>query len=67
MNKAFPMIDGPPIEWEEAEKIYKIYYCLFGNIQSLEEIAKRGGFRYSEVEYMKKEYENKKCSCNKNL
>ena len=66
MNKPFPMQDGPPIEWSEAEKIYQIYCCLFSDYQSLERIAKRGGFGYREIECLKKKHENwERCSCPK--
>jgi hypothetical protein len=51
--KTFPMLDGPPITWAEAKEIYQMYSALFSG-QSLERIAQRGGFGYSEVEYLKK-------------
>lgn len=64
MNKRFPMIDGPDIDLETAEKIYKVYSCLFSKSQSLQEIAKRGGFRWSEVRTIWREHQyNKKCKC----
>ena len=47
-HESFPMLDGPPITWRTARLIYKVY----GNSQSLERIAERGGFGWGEVELM---------------
>lgn len=58
--KLFPMLDGPPISWEEAEKVYKMYSYVFGNGQSLERIAQRGGFGHGEIEHIKKAYDRTK-------
>ena len=46
------MQNGPDIHWDTAEEIYKQYVKLFGNQQSLERIAERGGFGWSEVEFI---------------
>lgn len=54
------MLDGPPISWDKAREIYKDYIQLFGNIQSLERIAQRGGFGYVEAEFLREQVENKK-------
>lgn len=51
-NKPFPMLNGPSICWETAEKIYERYTKLFGTGQSLERIAERGGFGWDEVAYI---------------
>ena len=48
-QRYFPMQDGPKIPWSLAETIYKVYKDLFGNDQSLERLAERGGFGWSEV------------------
>ena len=50
--KRFPMQDGPDIDWITAEKIYKIYSELYGTDQSLERLAERGGFGWSEVTFL---------------
>lgn len=44
-----PMLDGPSIDWRAAEEIYAHYTACFGNGQSLERIAARGGFSWEEV------------------
>lgn len=48
------MAEGkPPLPWLLAEAIYReMYVLLYGREQSLERIAERGGFSYSEIEYM---------------
>ena len=67
MNKRFPMIDGPDVDWETAEKIFSIYKCLFGDSQTIERLAERGGWSWSEVSYIWKEHHKKRCGCqNKN-
>lgn len=45
----FPMLDGPAIPWPLAEKLYDLYSQAYGHDQSLERIAERGGFGWSEV------------------
>lgn len=51
----FPMLDGPAIPWADGKRIYETLYCpLFGDLQSLERIAARGGFGYHEVELMRR-------------
>ena len=52
----FPMLDGPPISRERAEQVYRIYCCLFGNCQTLQRIAERGGFGHGEIEYMERKH-----------
>ena len=52
----FPMQDGPPINWDIALVIYRAYAAVFGNSQSLERLAERGGFGWAEVEVIGKEY-----------
>ena len=42
-------LPAPTIPWSLAEEIYKVYVELFGDSQSLEEIARRGGFAYGEI------------------
>lgn len=48
-NRMMPMQDGPPIDWATAEKVYAAYAMLYGGSQSIERIAERGGFGWSEV------------------
>lgn len=47
--KRFPMQDGPDIDWVAAREIYELYSALYGTQQSLERLAERGGFGWSEV------------------
>lgn len=54
MTRLFPMLDGPPIPWENAEVIYKDYSYLYSTRQTLERIAQRGGFSYGEIAYFSK-------------
>jgi hypothetical protein len=46
----FPMQGGPTIDWQTAREIYARYSDVYGTSQSLERIAERGGFGWSEVE-----------------
>lgn len=55
-DRRFPMLDGPDIDWETAEKIYKMYSALYGTGQSLERLAERGGFGWSEVRIIQQDY-----------
>lgn len=48
-ERMMPMQDGPPIPWETAETVYVAYAALYGTSQSIERIAERGGFGWSEV------------------
>lgn len=48
-GEEFPMLDGPKIPWSLAGKIYEVYAARFGRQQSLEMIAARGGFGWSEI------------------
>lgn len=47
------------IDWETAERIYAIYSALYGTDQSLERLAERGGFGWSEVDHIAKRYEER--------
>ena len=58
-ERQFPMQDGPSIPWSMAERIYFVYADLFGEQQSLERLAKRGGFGWAEVPVFRKEYYRK--------
>lgn len=49
-HRLFPMSGGPPIPWSTAEIIYRAYSRLYGTSQSLERLAERGGFGWSEVQ-----------------
>lgn len=49
-RRLFPMQGGPWIAWDTAELIYCAYSRLFGTQQTLERLAERGGFSWSEVE-----------------
>ena len=55
-SKRFPMLDGPSIDWITAKKIYEMYSCLYGYGQTLERIAERGGFGWSEVTHLQIQY-----------
>lgn len=47
---------GGKIPWELAEAIHKhLYEALYPNTQTLERLAERGGFAWSEVRYMASE------------
>ncbi len=63
-QKKFPMQGGPDIDWKTAEIIYEMYSTLHGNRQSLERLAERGGFGWSEVEHLQKQF-NKSCAGHK--
>jgi hypothetical protein len=41
---------GPSIPWSLAEAIYAGYAALYGESQTLERLAERGGFSWPEVE-----------------
>lgn len=57
-------MDGPDIDWATAEKIYKVYSCLYGKYQSLDRLAERGGFGWTEVNlFWKRHKESRKCKC----
>jgi hypothetical protein len=51
-ERQFPMQDGPPIPWSLARAIYAGYVALFGCEQSLDRIAERQGFGWSEVPFL---------------
>ena len=57
--RLFPMQDGPRIPWWLAEHIYEVYSNLNGTDQSLEKLAKRGGFGWAEVEHLWNEHKRK--------
>lgn len=59
-RKLFPMLDGPSIPWENAENIYFVYCELFGNAQTLERLAERGGFAYAELPLFVDELEKRR-------
>ena len=59
LSRRFPMQDGPDIDWATAEKIYKMYIFLYGNSQTLERLAERGGFGWAEVKYITSDYKKK--------
>lgn len=65
--RTFPMMDGPKIDRETAEEIYKIYSCLYGKEQSLDRLAARGGFGWGEVPILWSEHQRQKarglCRC----
>lgn len=48
-DRMFQMQDGPVIPWSVAEKIYVLYSGVYGTHQSLERLAERGGFGWSEI------------------
>lgn len=48
-EKMMPMLDGPPIPWATAELVYQGYALLYGTSQSIDRIAERGGFSWTEV------------------
>lgn len=47
--RPFPMMGGPPIPWFMAAAIYR---HLYRDSQPLDQIARRGGFGWKEVEHM---------------
>lgn len=51
-ERMFPIQDGDNVLWSEAEKAYSTYTRLFGNSQSLERLAERGGFGKREFELL---------------
>lgn len=63
----FPMSGGPTIDWEAAQEIYRLYSCLYGQGQSLETIASRGGFGWAEVQFIHEKHTRQKargaCRC----
>lgn len=59
-EREFPMQDGPPIPWSLAEEIYRVYSNLYGNEQSLERLAERGGFGWDEITHMTKTYKRRR-------
>jgi len=58
-NDPFPMIDGPPITWGIARKIYETYSKLYTG-QTLERIAERGGFGWAEIPLFEKELKRRR-------
>jgi len=63
----FPMQDGPSIDWQAAQEVYKIYSCLYGTDQSCVRLAERGGFGWGEIPlFLKKHAEKRRrgqCGC----
>lgn len=68
-GEEFPMQDGPWITMERAKEIYAEYSCMFGTHQSLQRLGERGGFGYSEVDYIAKKHaemvKKRQCTCPK--
>lgn len=58
-ERQFPMQDGPPIPWSLAERIYEVYREMYGNDQSLERLAQRGGFGWCEIPQFRKDFMQK--------
>lgn len=58
----FPMMNGPNIGWDVAEMIYRRYCRLYGTDQTLERIAERGGFSWTEVENIWNEDRRQTCT-----
>jgi len=54
-GRRFPMQGGPSIPWSLAKAIYAGYSSKYGEGQSLERLAERGGFGWAEVEIFYKE------------
>jgi len=50
---------GPSIPWWLAERIYKLHCDVYSNSQSLERLAERHGFGWSEVPVLCREWESK--------
>ena len=50
-ERRFPMQYGPSIPWSFAELLYVGYSACYGDKQSLEGLAQRGGFGWSEIEH----------------
>lgn len=59
-NRLFPMLDGPAIPWWLAEIVYEGYVALYGDSQSLERLAERGGFGWGEVAMIGDELKRKR-------
>ena len=62
LRREFPMQDGPPIPWRLAEEIYAVYHDVYGNDQTLERLAERGGFGWGEIPVFRKDYMSKRGS-----
>ena len=58
-SRLFPMLEGAsPLPWPIAKAVWRHLYVEIGHgDQSLERIAERDGFAYSEIEYMAKQLE----------
>jgi hypothetical protein len=61
------MQDGPTIDMQTANEIYRVYVCLYGSAQTLEGLGQRGGFGWAEVELMWRKHAQQKarrmCRC----
>lgn len=57
------MLDGPSIDWVTAREIYRVYRCLYGDDQSLQRIAERGGFGWGEIPLFIRDHDRKGCQC----
>jgi hypothetical protein len=53
------MQDGPSIPWPLAERIYWVYVDLFGEEQTLERLAQRGGLSWTEIPVLRQQYYRK--------
>jgi hypothetical protein len=66
-SRRFPMLEGMSVDWQTAREIYRLYSCLYGTDQSLERLAERGGFGWSEVSLFIKKHQLAKargmCCC----
>jgi hypothetical protein len=51
----FPMADGPSIDYQTANDIYKMYSAIFTG-QTLEDIRRRGGFYWKEIPHIMDKY-----------
>lgn len=59
-RRPFPMVDGPAVPWNLAERAYETYVCRYGKRQTLERIAARGGFGWDELRQLLIEAERKR-------
>lgn len=59
VSEFFPMQNGPAIPWSTAEIIYDAYAKLFGTNQTMTKLAERGGFCWSEIPIIRKDYKRR--------
>jgi hypothetical protein len=48
---------APPVPWAFAVELWKLYHATATNDQTLEQIARRGGFGYQEIYYIMRRYQ----------